>query len=282
MTQAVAEKKVRGPYKKKEKEAVNAPAPTSTTEALVSYDPFNSHIQVGNSVKDLIASLPKLNNEELKSLFINTVDAERAMFVVRGATAYELYKRALKEGAEFSKAKGAGVDSLLNSIAAEVGIDGKTLYTDFKVFEEFGGWLTEQLTTAPETIMPREYYVLAMKTTNMAIEPPSEVLRYFQEQREVTGGYYTDHARRDTKLFNEGKSVEEVQLLDAEFRMEKVAEKGKKKAPKKVAEKETMLKIVASEQNINWYRQIIEKYSSFNAFYERKCMEEFGLPEEDK
>ena len=110
---------------------------------------------------------------------------------------------------------------------------------------------------------------------NILIEHEQILVRYFQEQREATGGYYTDHARRDTKLFNEGKSVEEVTILDAENRIEKVAEKGKK-LPKKVAERETMLKIVASASNIAYYKKIIEKYSSFNAWYERRVLEEFG------
>lgn len=257
--------------------------PAVPSNSLIAYDPKTSYMQIGNSVKELIASLPSMKTEQLTNLFRNTVDVERAMFVVRGATAHELIKRAIEDGKKFDKTKGNGVDTMINEIAKEVGIDGKTLYADYKVFDEFGGWLKEQLTEAPDTIMPREFYVLAMKTTTMAQEPPSEILNYFQEQRESTGGYFTDHARRDAKLFNEGKTIEQVKQLDAEQRIEKVAEKnsGAKKA-QVPAERYASLQIVASDQNINYCRKILEKYASFNEWFERKCKDEFGAADEGK
>lgn len=293
------EKKVRGPYKKKEangvaglaewvgsepaasKEAASPKKNTNTTEGLVTYDPFSSHVQVSNKVKDLIDSLPRLEDKELTELFRNTVDAERAMFVVRGAAAHEIFKRAADDGQKFDKTKGGGVDSLINAVAKDVGIDGKTLYADFRVFQEFGGLLVEQLTTAPETIMPREFYVQAMKTTTLSQELPSEILKYFQEQRESTGGYFTDHARRDTKLFNEGKLIEEVRKLDIDNRVARVSDsKDNPGVLNKPKDKIMTIPIAASPENIAYGRLIIDKYSSFSEWYRRKNLEEFGVVEE--
>lgn len=259
----------------KEKVTKAPKAAPAQPAALVTYDGKKNYLQVGAAVQDLIASLPSLNDKQLRSLFQNTVDAERAMFVVRGAAAHEIYKRAVADGQKFDKTKGNGIDTLINEVAKEVGIDGKTLYSDFKVFDEFGGYLIEQLTTAPDTIMPREYYVLATKVSRQAQELPMNVLEYFQEQRESTGGYFTDQARRDTKLFNEGKTVEQVKKLDAETRIEAVSGT-KTKAAKLPKEHYATIKIVATKQNVDWYRQIIDTYGSFEEWFKRKCKEEFG------
>lgn len=252
-----------------------APAP----DALISYDPFSSHVQVGNSVRDLISVLPKLDDLALVEMFRNTVGAEKAMFVIRGATAHEIIKRAEDAGKKFGKTNGGGIDSVINEIAKDVGIDGKTLYADYKVFEEFGGYLTEQLTTAPEAIMPREYYVLAIKT-GMSQELPMSILEYFEERRLSTNGYFTDHARRDVKLLNEGKTIEQVMEMDATNRAEIVADKNKK-APAKTGssapiEKTLSVSLPDNAQVKSWYKQILAKYGTFESWYTRKCTEEFG------
>lgn len=263
---------------KKAPKAATKAAATKTgagSGAIVSYDAKANHLQVNSSAVQMIENMKNLNDSQLLSLFSNIVNSEKAMFVVRGAAASELYSRAMEAGKDFNKTKGGGVDALVNEIAKEVGVDGKTLYADFKVFQEFGGLLIEKLATAPDTILPREFYVLAMKTTHAAKELPSTVLGYFEEQREATGGYFTDHARRDAKLINDGKTVEEVKKLDAKERKDKIAGKATK-AVNLSGPREANVKILATEQNITWYDMIITKHGSFEAWYVKKCKEEFG------
>jgi len=255
----------------------------SKVEPIVGYDPSNGGLSIGESVGKLVASLSEMSDEQLKQMFASALDSERALFVVRGAIAHELYRRATADGQEFDKSKGGGVNALIAEIAKDVGVDAKTLYTDFKVFEEFGGLLLEQLTTAPEALLPREYYVLATKTTRQAQELPMSVLEYFTEQRESTGGYFTDHARRDTKLFNEGRTVDEVKKLDAAERKAHIAGKGKDKAPAQAKESFVTVNLVNNPQNLDWFKLVVEKYGTFSEFFTRKCREEFGdtvdLPE---
>lgn len=249
------------------------------SEALVEYNKKQNVMAVGNSAIDVIRAIPDMSSQKLHKLFVTTLEAERAMFVIRGAAAYEMYVRAVDQGKEFTKTKGNGVDAMITEIAKEAGIDSKTLYKDFKIFELFGDELVEKLATAPESILPREFYAIAAQTSATAKEEPTAVLEYFNTQREVTGGYFTDHARRDIKRFNEGMSVEDCEKLDAEERIEAVS---KKKEKKESLPKEQMvnLPILASQTNIKYSKAILSKYGTFSLWFDKKCRDEFGAPEE--
>lgn len=245
--------------------------------SLVHYSSANQHIEVGgqdSGAVKLIERLSSMNSRDLMKVVEGTVYAERATFVMRGAAAYELVKRKLREVEKFNTTKGAGIDSICNTLAKEVGIDGKTLYKDYRIFEEFGDRLVSTLRDTPERILPRELYAVAV-CADPLLSSPTEVLDYFEEQREVTGGYFTDHARRDIKRVNEGIPLEEIRDLDGIERINKINEKKDRALP---AERTTNIKILASPEN-NWLiSQIIEKHASFSAWFALRGKEEFGSP----
>lgn len=244
-------------------------------QALVAYNPLHHAMQLGRSVVDVIQSIPQLDDDQLKGLFSNTVQVERGLFAIRGAAAYEIVKRAKEQGQKIEKTKGNGVDTLIADVAKDVGVDAKTLYTDFCVFEEFGGDLMLDLTESPESILPREFYTTAVKCRTLAAESVGDILLYFKERRMTTGGYFTDHARRDAKLFNEGRSVDEVRQLDEEARVAYV--KGKNKPASKVEKIKTAnVPIHQTAQNVEWIGKIVQQYGSFNVWFESKCEDEFG------
>lgn len=242
--------------------------------SLVHYSSKDQLIEAGgqnSGAIKLIERLQSMNSRDLMKIVEGTVNAERVTFVMRGAAAFELVKRKLREVQKFNKLKGAGIDTICNTLAKEIGIDGKTLYKDYRIFEEFGSRLIATLGDTPERILPREMYAIAVgvdKETN----DPEEVLDYFEEQREATGGYFTDHARRDIKRLNDGMTLDEVREQDGLERIQRISNA---KAPN---EKMATLQIAATKDN-NWYlSQIIEKHASFSSWFTMRAKEEFGEP----
>lgn len=234
--------------------------------SLVSYSSKNQVVSAGgegSGAIQLIERIQGMNSVDLMKIVEGTVNAERVTFVMRGAAAFELVKRKLREATKFSKLKGAGVDTICNELAKEIGIDGKTLYKDYRIFEEFKDRLIETLQSGPERLLPREMYAVAV-----GAEDTHEVLDYFEEQRETTGGYFTDHARRDVKRLNEGMTLDEVRELDG---VERKAKAGK-------TEKMVTLQLAATEENNFYVAQIIEKHASFSAWFTMRAKEEFGTP----
>jgi hypothetical protein len=237
-------------------------------------------VQIGRRAIDLIKEMPDMPDRELQSVLRGSIEVERAMWVVKGSAAHEVVKRATSEGSQFSKMKGMGLDSLIGQVATELGVNTFTLRDDYKAFAEFGNYIKEQLVESPESLMPREFYTLASKISEATAKvTPYEALQYFEEQRQAMGGedkftYYTDHARRDLKLFNQGHTIEQVRKLDGQARSEKIANK---KNPDSVSQVRTIsVQITTSEAN-QWYvRAIIEKHGSFTSWFEKTAKAEFG------
>lgn len=243
--------------------------------SLVHFTSKNNYVEAGgrnSGAAQFIERLPAMNSRDLLKVVEGTVNAERVTFVMRGAAAFELVKRKLREVEKFTKVKGQGIDTICNTLAKEVGIDGKTLYKDYRIFEEFGDRLKALLVDTPERILPRELYAVAV-CANSELTTPAAVLDYFEEQREATGGYFTDHARRDIKRINEGLTIDEIREMDGLERIEKVNEK-KERMPD--GDKTTSLKIVASVEANYYMRQIIDKHASFSTWFLTRAKEEFG------
>jgi hypothetical protein len=237
-------------------------------------------VQIGRSAIDLIKEMSNMPDRDLQQLLRGSIEVERALWVVKGSAAHEVVKRATSEGSQFSKMKGMGLDSLIGQVATELGVNTYTLRDDYKAFAEFGNYIKEQLVESPEALMPREFYTLASKISDTTAKvTPYEVLQYFEEQRMAMGGedkftYYTDHARRDLKLFNQGHTIEQVRKLDGQARSEKVA---KNKNADSVTQVRTInVQITTSDANQHWVRAIIEKYGSFTVWFEKTAKAEFG------
>jgi hypothetical protein len=237
-------------------------------------------VQIGRSAIDLIKSMPDMPDRDLQQLLRGSIEVERAMWVVKGSAAHEVVQRATKEGSQFSRMKGMGLDSLIGQVATELGVNTFTLRDDYKAFAEFGNYIKEQLVESPESLLPREFYTLASKISDTTAKvTPYEALQYFEEQRMSMGGedkytYYTDHARRDLKLFNQGHTIDQVRKLDGQERTAKVAKN--KNADKATQVRTINVQITTSPANQHWVRSIIEKYGSFTAWFEKTAQAEFG------
>lgn len=243
--------------------------------SLVTYNAEKKYMQLGSNVKKYIEHLPDMTDAQLMNAFGDAVNMENAMFIIRGATAYEIFKRVKDEGRKFSKVAGEGIDAVINEVAKTVGIDGKTLWVDFKIFDNFGEYLTELLETTPEKILPRVFYEQAAKTENADQCTPKEVLDYFEEQRE-TFNYFTHHARRDSAKINSGMTITQVKAEDVAEREEAV-NADKPKAKKAKVEPHTIaLPIAATEANDQYLRKILDKYSTVQSWFDKKVREEFG------
>jgi hypothetical protein len=243
--------------------------------ALVRYDPADQNIIAWgpqSGAIGLIQSLKSLNMEQLNRVFTTAMDAERTMFVIRGAAAHELVSRQVKK---FTKEKGQGIDTLMRELAKDTGVDGRTLYKDYLIFEEFGAFLTNLLATNHERIMPREYYALAVNVSVSVPITPMDVAEYFEEKRQATGGYFTDHARRDIKQLNQGASIEEVSTADSVERMDAV-NNPKERKQAVAQEKMIPLKVVASPQMFWLIERIVETHGSVGNYLTRRGTEEFG------
>ncbi len=255
------------------------PEPLPDSFALVTYDNKNHAMQAGgmnSGALDFIRSLSKQTYEQLLGTFTTAINSERVMFVVRGATAHELYVRACsKEKREFSNKLGGGIDTFMKEISKEVGVDAKTLYKDFQIFDVFGETLMEYLADSPDRILPREFYALACNTSENVTTSKMETLEYFEMKREQTDSYFTDHARRDIKLINQGVSIMEVSEDDNKARAEALA--GVKKTNQtKTKDKYVSVNIVANHENDWLLREVIKKYGSVSTFFTKRAKEEFG------
>ena len=244
--------------------------------ALVSFDGGAQQLSISNSAVRIIADIKDMSDEQLVNMFSSVTTVEQSAFVLRGAAAYELVERAKAAGAEIqARQAGKGVDSLLDAIAKQVGVKKATLYDDWRIFSEFGESLVEALAVAPDTILPREYYSLALKTSQVTWVSPLSMVKYFSDRREAGFAYYTDHARRDVKLVNDGFGVPELIANDNAERQAAIDGK-KEPAKKKVNEKFVAVQLLASHAN-DWYlTQVLKKHGSFTAWFTNKCKEEFG------
>lgn len=157
-----------------------------------------------------------------------------------------------------------------------MGIEGPTLYKDYRIFEEFGGRILEYMVAAPEKLLPREMYGVALHTNNNPGFTTLDVLDYFEEQREATGGYFIDHARRDSKKINDGMTINEVREQDMNARLELI-EKRKLREPS-IKEPTTKVDVPATPESNYYMLKIIDKYASFSSWFLQKALEEFGKP----
>jgi hypothetical protein len=258
----------------------------SSTLELVSYSPSEKSIQssqFNNNIIQLISEMPKMIDDDLKRVFTSTNEARRLLFVVNGAASYEIYKRALSRGEEFTTKKGRGVSELFRDLSMQSGLDITTLRDDFRIWDEFGVVLLDYISNYPERILPREFWLLAVKTPN-----PQSTLQYFEEQRDSVT-YYVSHARRDAKKLTAGKTIEQVLREDLEERAEAIIEMSAAAASSQLEAKPmhgedsparrdrvVTVGLPETEETAFYIRQIIDKYGSFSGWFLTRAKEEFG------
>lgn len=241
----------------------------------------------------LIRELPKMVDEELKQVFTSVNEARRLMFVINGATSYEIYKRASERGETFTTKKGMGISELFRDLSMSSGLDISTLRDDFRIWDEFNVVILDYLANIPERILPREFWLLAVKAPN-----PQATLKYFESQRDSLS-YYVQHARRDTKKLNQGMSLDQVLKEDIEERAEYLAGLGSEQSSvltpanadstdtdttDTTASKSPKLVTVGlpeTPETLYYVRQIIEKYGSFSGWFSIRSKEEFGEVSQD-
>jgi hypothetical protein len=233
---------------------------------------------------EMIKKLPSMPDEKLKDIFTSAAEARRLLFVINGAASHEIYKRASERGETFTTKKGQGISELFRDLSLSSGLDLATLRDDFRIWDEFEVILLDYLANFPERILPREFWLLAVKTP-----APQTTLQYFEMQRDSVS-YYVQHARRDTKKFNQGLGVDQILREDLEERAQAMADMAAAKAegaPEPVSSgekaeaevrKEKLVSVGLPEntETLYYVRQIIEKYGSFSGWFLIRAKEEFG------
>ena len=233
------------------------------------------HVQsAAEKALKIISGLKDLTDQQVRDLYIQSDSANKVMFVINGAMSYEIYRR-VEASSKFMNRKGQGVNSVFTELATDLGIAPSTLYADFKIFQEFGPILEHYLKESPESLLPREYYSLAVKTGDMAIK----TMEYFEQKRE-SSGYTTMHARRDTKLINSGISIDVVDQADLDERKQiaqtPAVSVNADKSAAELIEPMLKLQIHKTMEAEGFLGSIVEDYGSFESWFLIRCREEFG------
>lgn len=241
--------------------------------ALVHYSPSRAFLSAGGpNAVSFIKSLDKLSDDQLMHVLEGTFHAERVAFVLRGAAAYQMIGRVSNR-----KDNKLGIDGICNQMAKEFSVDGKTLYRDYKIFEVHATYLLELLMQRPEQILPREFFAESVKLESGLRISPQDVIHYYEERRDSTGGYFVSHARRDREKFNQGMSIKDVRHEDTLERMEAI-NREKRKEPSIIKEKLLTIQVVASHKGQWFMHQILDNYESFSEWFYTRGAEEFGDP----
>lgn len=252
---------------------------------LATYDSKTTSIGFSGGALQMVKDIATRTDEELELLLRNINVLETNVFVVTGAVCYEIATRALKEGFKQEKVIGGGLNALFNAVSRETGIDGNTLWINYKIYEEFGvAVLKEQLENDPEKILPKEFYKQALRYD----VNPIKALTYFEDKRAAMGGSYNMlHAKRDIDKLKAGKTIKQVDNEDLKERKDAVqAKQIAKTTSKKVADAArgeakidmVNLQIQATRDNAWRVDQLIASGMSFEAWFIKKCDEQFGVP----
>lgn len=112
----------------------------------------------------LFAGLPKLTEEQLIQIIANVGRMEGYFFLARGICVLELRSRIperLNGGRGKRDCAGKGINAQTLRLAETTGVNISTLNTDARICEVFFT-TQDQTTLARESLLPREYYVIAL------------------------------------------------------------------------------------------------------------------------
>lgn len=116
-----------------------------------------------DQLPELVNHLPRMTNVQLLQTLVRAKQLADFAFLVRGACASELRKRAIRllGGRGKLDTAGRGIQSQMTELAAKVGTGRKTLETDARIKDTFFPVIDE---TTLEQMPPlaREYYVIAL------------------------------------------------------------------------------------------------------------------------
>jgi hypothetical protein len=259
-----------------------APKPQGEDFALVNYNAKGTALSISTKAATLVNQIhgrdkdgnPLMGQEDLIRLFGSVVETEKAAFVLRGAAAYEVVVRAEAAGADGTTPDGTHVSQLLSDVAKQVGVDKPTLMEDYRIYKEFGAELVEQLGNAPEALLGREYYRLALQTASSTWTTPKEVVEMFNNQRDAVT-YSTSFARRDVKRINDGMSIDEVIAADKKER-EATAGAVPSRAGTTVKAKMMNIQVEVSDQMNFIISKVNSSGSNMSNWILRKGKEQFG------
>jgi hypothetical protein len=115
-------------------------------------------------LRKLLAGLPTLTEEQLIQIIANAGRMEAYFFLARGMCVLELrgcIKERLTGGRDKRDYSGKGINAQTLRLAETTGVNISTLNTDERVCEVFFHDGSET-TLARESLLPREYYVIAL------------------------------------------------------------------------------------------------------------------------
>lgn len=116
------------------------------------------------SLCKLLTGLPSLTEEQLMQIVANAGRMERYFFLARGLCVLELRSR-VKERLSGGRGKrdysGKGINAQTIQLAEATRVNVSTLNTDARICEVFFP-VGDETTLARESLLPREYYVIAL------------------------------------------------------------------------------------------------------------------------
>lgn len=219
-----------------------------------------------------------MSDDDVVDIFMSTVMAEAAAFVIRGAAAYELVERAAASGQRFTTTRGGGIDSVLVDIVKRTGVKRATIYEDYKIYDRHRSDMLTSLADNPDNLLPRELYRLANQVESTTWATPQDMVDYFREMRDSGFAYTSDHARRDVKRVNSGMTIDEVREADIQEREQVIEEIAASESVRVAVAKIPTLtvRLTVKDNTQRYVDRIIEHYGSFDAWFDRKTSEEFG------
>lgn len=172
--------------------------------------------RIEEGLRNLLAGLPTLTDEQLIKVIANAGRMERYFFLARGMCVLELRSRVkerLAGGRGNRDQAGKGIQAQTLQLAEATHVNISTLNTDARICEVFFRDARET-TLARESLLPREYYVIALGAPD-----PHEAIRIAVKQstdphykRERFRAYVRGLKRTENNVTLESKSSPSVLL----------------------------------------------------------------------
>ncbi len=233
-----------------------------------------SQVSMPNLTLKIIELSSQLESEQLLKLSKDysrmwAILSGRMWFILTGSLGFEAKKR---DDVEWYKPIAYKPNNereiIFEKLAKALDIDSYAFHEDYRIFVKFGDYLIELLSSNPDKILPRYYYLTAAR-----FPKPLEILQFFEEQYSK-GGYNIFRARYAARLFGEGATKEQVIRHDKES-IQNNPDRYKDSTIEAMESPVFRFFIPKTNSNQIWIEEILNKYETFDNWFSAKCNEEF-------
>ena len=163
---------------------------------------------IGQSgIKNAISLVPKMNNEQRLEVAREATVHSNLSFLLRGCCAYYIVKsqvQPLPGGNGKKDEEGVGVIAQMAKLAKEIGVDGKTLGIEARIYEQF---FKDKVDIEDSDLLPKTFYEAALS----AKDSPQEAVELAQDKRSTNPNYTAKDFKNDVVALNGGATTEQLE-----------------------------------------------------------------------